>query len=215
MTWECQSTLIIMLTTIVERGRNKCHKYWPEVGDTVDFGILSVTNVKENIGDHFVFREFTILHKTSQEVRQVTQMAYLSWPDHGVPENSEDFVAFVEAVRSNRQGSLYPTIVHCSAGIGRTGVIILMETALYLIEANQPVYPLDLTRVMRDQRGSMIQTPHQYKFVCQAILNVFEEGKVQPSPEFCQSSSGATVTASNNNNATEPPTGSIPAASDS
>ena len=61
-----------------------------------------------------------------------------------------------------------------------------METALYLIEANQPVYPLDLTREMRDQRASMIQTPHQYRFVCQAILKVYKEAKVKPLKEFCQ-----------------------------
>ena len=60
-----------------------------------------------------------------------------------------------------------------------------MESALCLIEANQPVYPLDLTRQMRDQRASMIQTPSQYKFVCQAILKVFKEGTVKPLPEFC------------------------------
>ena len=55
------------------------------------------------------------------EVRHVTQMAYLSWPDHGVPENPDEFVQFVETVRLHRLGSIYPTIVHCSAGIGRTG----------------------------------------------------------------------------------------------
>ena len=202
MTWECQSSLIIMLTTIVERGRIKCHKYWPDVGDTIDYGTLAVTCIKEDAGDNFVFREFSILHKDSEEVRQVTQMAYLSWPDHGVPESSQEFVEFVEAVRANRQGSLYPTVVHCSAGIGRTGVVILMETALYLIEANQPVYPLDLTRVMRDQRAAMIQTSHQYKFVCQAILKVYEEGKVKPSPEFCQTSTSVSVSAAAASNAT-------------
>lgn len=186
MTWEGQSTLIIMLTTIVERGRIKCHKYWPDVGICETFGCLEVTCITEDIRDSLVFREFTIRHSETQEVRQVTQMAYLSWPDHGVPDNSVEFVAFVEAVRSHRQGSLYPTVVHCSAGIGRTGVLILMETALYLIEANQPVYPLDLTRAMRDQRASMIQTPSQYKFVCEAILKVYNEGKVKPLPEFCQ-----------------------------
>ena len=74
-------------------------------------------------------------------------------------------------------------------GIGRTGVLILMESALYLIEANQPVYPLDLTRIMRDQRASMIQTPAQYRFVCQAILKVFQEGHIKPLPEFASSPS--------------------------
>ena len=62
-----------------------------------------------------------------------------------------------------------------------------MESALYLIEANQPVYPLDLTRIMRDQRASMIQTPAQYRFVCQAILKVFQEGHIKPLPEFASS----------------------------
>ena len=209
MIWECQSSLIIMLTTIVERGRIKCHNYWPEVGDTVEFGRLAVTCTKEDARENFVFRDFSIRHldkvrkkresgdskpeaddqedfvDDDDEVRHVTQMAYLSWPDHGVPENPDEFIQFVETVRLHRQGSIYPTIVHCSAGIGRTGVLILMETALYLIEANQPVYPLELTRIMRDQRASMIQTPSQYKFVCQAILKVFKEGQVTPLPEFC------------------------------
>ena len=159
----------------------------------------------------------------TNEIRHITQMAYLSWPDHGVPESNEEFVDFVEKVRTCRQGySLCPTVVHCSAGnvfwflfckkfsyfsnnyleppiinvilisgIGRTGVLILMESALYLIEANQPVYPLELTRIMRDQRASMIQTPAQYRFVCQAILNVFHEGQIKPLPEFASSSSPA------------------------
>ena len=86
-----------------------------------------------------------------------------------------------------------------------------MESALYLIEANQPVYPLDLTRAMRDQRASMIQTGPQYKFVCQSILQVYKEGKVKPSPEFCQTTtsnsnvtlpisvSGGPTTTNNNN----------------
>ena len=99
-----------MLTTIVERGRIKCHKYWPDIGVTSDFGLLEVTCIKEDTGDNFVFREFSILLKETDEVRQVTQMAYLSWPDHGVPESSQEFVDFVESVRSHRQGSLAPTI---------------------------------------------------------------------------------------------------------
>ena len=171
------------------------------------------------------YRDFVVQEMDTNEIRHITQMAYLSWPDHGVPESNEEFVDFVEKVRTCRQGySLCPTVVHCSAGnvfqspsehrillfcifvniivpiltnffwfsgIGRTGVLILMESALYLIEANQPVYPLELTRIMRDQRASMIQTPAQYRFVCQAILNVFHEGQIKPLPEFASSSSPA------------------------
>ena len=67
-------------------------------------------------------------------------------------------------------------------------MLILMETAACLIEANQAVYPLDLTRAMRDQRPAMIQTPSQYKFVCEAIATVYKDGSVKPLPEFCQES---------------------------
>ncbi len=109
----------------------------------------------------FAYRDFELTH--GGETRAVAQVAYLSWPDHGVPDSPDEFVSFVDKVRSLRQGSLCPTVVHCSAGIGRTGVLILMESALCLVEANQPVYPLDLTRQMRDQRASMIQTPSQYR----------------------------------------------------
>lgn len=66
-----------------------------------------------------------------------------------------------------------------SAGIGRTGVLVTMETAMCLIERNLPVYPLDIVRKMRDQRAMMVQTSSQYKFVCEAILRVYEEGLVQ------------------------------------
>lgn len=86
-------------------------------------------------------------------------MQYLCWPDHGVPDSLGGFLVFVGAVRRCRAGMVEPAIVHCSAGIGRTGVLILAETALCLIEANQPVYPLDIVRQMRDQRAMMIQTP--------------------------------------------------------
>ena len=184
MTWECQSNLIIMLTTIVERGRVKCHKYWPDVGESIEYdGGLNVKCTKEDEHENFAFREFEMTY--GEEIRQITQMAYLSWPDHGVPESPDEFVDFVSQVRTHREGSIHPTIVHCSAGIGRTGVLILMESAMCLIEANQGVFPLDLTRQMRDQRASMIQTPSQYKFVCEAILKVYKEAKVKPLPEFC------------------------------
>ncbi|XP_023618283.1 tyrosine-protein phosphatase non-receptor type 4 isoform X7 [Myotis lucifugus] len=137
MTWEQGSSMVVMLTTQVERGRKN-------------------------------------------ESRQLTQIQYTAWPDHGVPDDSSDFLDFVCHVRNKRAGKEEPVVVHCSAGIGRTGVLITMETAMCLIECNQPVYPLDIVRTMRDQRAMMIQTPSQYRFVCEAILKVYEEGFVRP-----------------------------------
>ena len=159
MIWQTQSTLIVMVTTVVERGRVKCHKYWPDLQQTMDLPRLEIMTLKETKTEGFAFRKFSLLYKDSGEERDITHMQYLSWPDHGVPDDASDFIKFVSSVRSAREGQVAPTVVHCSAGIGRTGVLILMETAECLIEACEPVYPLDITRKMRDQRSMMIQTP--------------------------------------------------------
>ncbi|XP_048666400.1 tyrosine-protein phosphatase non-receptor type 4 [Marmota marmota marmota] len=151
MTWEQGSSMVVMLTTQVERGR-------------VSYSLIL----------HIVRACF------KNESRQLTQIQYIAWPDHGVPDDSSDFLDFVCHVRNKRAGKEEPIVVHCSAGIGRTGVLITMETAMCLIECNQPVYPLDIVRTMRDQRAMMIQTPSQYRFVCEAILKVYEEGFIKP-----------------------------------
>ncbi|XP_066977491.1 tyrosine-protein phosphatase non-receptor type 4 isoform X3 [Macrobrachium rosenbergii] len=186
MVWEQQSTLIVMLTTVVEQGRVKCHRYWPRLYETVDYGTLQVTCLKEEETPGFAFREFTLINTENQDERHITHMQYLAWPDHGVPDDSTEFLNFVAQVRRARAGMVEPTIVHCSAGIGRTGVLILMETAQCLIEANEPVYPLDVVRAMRDQRAMMIQTASQYRFVCEAIQRVYSEGLVKPLAEYQQ-----------------------------
>ncbi|VDK59785.1 unnamed protein product [Anisakis simplex] len=105
-------------------------------------------------------------------------------------------------VRRARVGSVDPIVVHCSAGIGRTGVLILMETAACLVEANEPVYPLDIVRTMRDQRAMLIQTSEdsfiplmtsakiamgfqgQYTFVCESILRAYNDGSIKPLAEY-------------------------------
>ncbi|KAI8516104.1 Tyrosine-protein phosphatase non-receptor type 3 [Branchiostoma belcheri] len=230
MCWEQQCTLICMLTTQVERGRVsssatwhvcwelqrmaqvemgrvyglvKCHQYWPDLHQTIQFGGLQICCVTEETTPSFAFRDFSMInlntdeerrvvqmqylarpdHGTDEE-RRVVQMQYLAWPDHGVPDDSTEFLDFVFRVRQQRVGMVEPTMVHCSAGIGRTGVLITMETAMCLIECNEPVYPLDIVRTMREQRAMMIQTPAQYKFVCEAILRVYKEGIVKPLAEF-------------------------------
>lgn len=184
MVWEQQCTLVVMLTTLVERGRIKCHKYWPDLYETDTYGYLQVSCVRQKETPSFAFREFTLINTQNREERHITHMQYLAWPDHGVPEEASEFLGFVARVRSSRDGMVEPTVVHCSAGIGRTGVLILMETAMCLVEANEPVYPLDLTRDMRDQRAMLIQTSSQYKFVCEAILKVYNDGVVKPLPEY-------------------------------
>lgn len=83
-------------------------------------------------------------------------MQYTAWPDHGVPDSPQQFLKFTQDVRDNRKDE-NPVIVHCSAGIGRTGVLVLMETALCLMEVSEPIYPLEIVKTMREQRAMMIQ----------------------------------------------------------
>uniref|UniRef100_A0A8C8SMS8 Protein tyrosine phosphatase non-receptor type 4 n=1 Tax=Pelusios castaneus TaxID=367368 RepID=A0A8C8SMS8_9SAUR len=159
MTWEQGSSMVVMLTTQVERGRVKCHQYWPEPTGSSSYGNFQITCHSEEGNPAYVFREMTLTNLEKNESRQLTQIQYIAWPDHGVPDDSSDFLDFVCLVQKKRAGREEPVIVHCSAGIGRTGVLITMETAMCLIECNQPVYPLDIVRTMRDQRAMMIQTP--------------------------------------------------------
>uniref|UniRef100_A0A4W3JYK2 protein-tyrosine-phosphatase n=1 Tax=Callorhinchus milii TaxID=7868 RepID=A0A4W3JYK2_CALMI len=183
--WNQQSSLVVMLTTLTERGRVKCHQYWPDLQDVCKYGNFQVTCHTENYGIAYVFREMMLTNLETGEERDVCHLQYVTWPDHGVPDDSTDFFDFVTRVRQKRiKRENEPVIVHCSAGIGRTGVLVAMETATCLIENNQPVYPLDIVRTMRDQRAMMVQTSSQYKFVCEAILRVYEEGVIQPS-EVC------------------------------
>uniref|UniRef100_A0A673HNC4 Tyrosine-protein phosphatase n=1 Tax=Sinocyclocheilus rhinocerous TaxID=307959 RepID=A0A673HNC4_9TELE len=180
MVWEQSAALVVMLTTQVERGRVKCHQYWPNVSASGTYGGFQVTCVSEEGNSAYLLRDLTLSHLESKEERQICQMQYLAWPDHGVPDDSSDFLNFVSQVRSKRTDASEPVVVHCSAGIGRTGVLITMETAMCLIENGQSVYPLDIVRTMRDQRAMMIQTPSQYRFVCEAILKVYDEELVKP-----------------------------------
>ncbi|XP_059497102.1 tyrosine-protein phosphatase non-receptor type 3-like [Stegostoma tigrinum] len=187
--WEQSSSLIVMLTTLTERGRVKCHQYWPDPPEVCKYGSFHVTCHSEEYSIAYVFREMTLTNLETGLERGVSHLQYVAWPDHGVPDDSMDFFDFVTYVRQKRIGrNNEPVIVHCSAGIGRTGVLIAMETAMCLIENNQPVYPLDIVRTMRDQRAMMVQTSSQYKFVCEAILRVYEEGLIQPL-EACQAAS--------------------------
>ncbi|KAJ8681347.1 hypothetical protein QAD02_017134 [Eretmocerus hayati] len=184
MVLEAGSTLVVMLTTLVEQGRAKCHQYWPDLKESLTFRNLTLMCTAETIEETFVFREFLLTDTNTGEERDLTHMQYCAWPDHGVPNDWKQFTTFTERVRAARTGIVEPAIVHCSAGIGRTGVLVLMETALCLIEANQPVYPLEIVRSMRDQRAMMIQNSSQFRFVCEAVHKAYTEGIVKPLPEF-------------------------------
>lgn len=186
MILEEECTHIIMLTTIVERGRAKCHKYWPNLGETLTFLNIVIKCICEETDDSgsFVFRDFILSDVKNNVERDIKHMQYVAWPDHGVPDSPGLFLSFTERVRDARKESSAPIVVHCSAGIGRTGVLILMETAMCLIEASEPVYPLDIVQTMREQRAMMIQNASQYRFVCESVHAAYTQKIVKPKNNF-------------------------------
>lgn len=186
MIWEQKSSLIVSATPLVERGRSKCFKYWPDMNEEMEVGNdLKVIPLKELESPSMIEREFKLCQNREPfETRYITHIQYVAWPDHGVPEDPGDFLLLVNKVRNIRMGSVDPVVVHCSAGIGRTGVLIMMETAMCLIESNEPIYPIEILKSMRDQRAMLIQTSSQFNFVCNAISRVYKEGIVQPLKEF-------------------------------
>ncbi|KAG7242025.1 hypothetical protein INR49_024070 [Caranx melampygus] len=154
----------------------KCHQYWPHPPEVKDYGHMRVKCHSEECNMAYVTRQFTLTHTQQGEERAVTHLQYVAWPDHGVPDDPSDFLLFISSVRERRKGK-EPLMVHCSAGIGRTGVLITMETALGLLDKGQPVFPLDIVKTLRDQRAMMVQTTSQFQFVCEAILRVYKEKK--------------------------------------
>lgn len=181
MVWEQEASLIIMLTTTVERGRVKCHQYWPEGDETLTFGDLEIVCTKiRDFSPSYIYREMYVTETKSLRSRVVVQLQYIAWPDHDVPDDSTDFLEFIHIVRHYREGTNTPTVLHCSAGVGRTGVLIFMESAFNMIESAEPIYPLEIVRKMRDQRCSLIQTPGQFIFVLEALLKAYDEEMVKP-----------------------------------
>ncbi|XP_048478527.1 tyrosine-protein phosphatase non-receptor type 4 [Plutella xylostella] len=198
MVWESESNLIVMLTVLTELGRAKCAQYWARVGgDLRATSDLTATTASEQNHGHYVRRQITLKH-TDGASRVVTQLQYTAWPDHGVPDDRAAFVRFTQLCTRLRRPALpkpvcelegedsileTPMIVHCSAGVGRTGALVLAELALALLRRRRPFYPLDAVRALRTMRAHAVQNTSQYKFVCESILMAYTQGLIDDVPD--------------------------------
>ncbi|CAL1274975.1 unnamed protein product [Larinioides sclopetarius] len=173
--WEENVGIVVMVTPLKERNRVKCHQYWPDLYQTGSYNEMQVTCFSETTSTTGITRDFLISHQKVTEERHVIQLQYVNWPDHGVPVDCTDFLEFVQQLRDLRRDVGGTVLVHCSAGVGRTGVLILMETALAYMDADEPIFPLELLKTMRNQRVMMVQTVIQYKFICEALLKAYND----------------------------------------
>ena len=158
--WQEGIRTVAMITPEEERGRIKCHRYWPEADEMVTAGSVSVSCQLVHHCGHYIHRQFILsrIDGMDESSRAVDHLQYLDWPDHGAPMTPT--WQFIDYVRSIRQlnGDSGAILVHCSAGIGRTGAFILLDAALHWLDAGMAVDPIQLVRLMRDQRAMMLQT---------------------------------------------------------
>uniref|UniRef100_A0A4W4G220 protein-tyrosine-phosphatase n=1 Tax=Electrophorus electricus TaxID=8005 RepID=A0A4W4G220_ELEEL len=175
MVYQENTHVIVMTTKEMERGRNKCVRYWPDIGTAKEFGKVSVRNTEEHTAQDYILRELEVTWTDRKEPpRYIWHYQYLSWPDHGVPNEPGGVLNFLEQVNRTQNAipDTGPVVVHCSAGIGRTGTIIVIDILIDIINRQGLDCDIDIPKTIqrvRQQRSGMVQTEAQYKFIYMAV----------------------------------------------
>ncbi|XP_072123613.1 phosphatidylinositol phosphatase PTPRQ isoform X8 [Mobula birostris] len=171
MIWETRSKSIVMLTHCFEKGRIRCHQYWPEDNKPVTvFGDIVITKLAENIQADWTIRELKI--EKYGDCMMVTHFNFTSWPEHGVPETSAALIHFAKLIRANRANDNTPIVVHCSAGVGRTGVFIALDHLIQHVKHHDFVDIFGFVADLRSERMCMVQNLAQYMFLHQCALDL-------------------------------------------
>ncbi|CAN9514045.1 unnamed protein product [Ophioblennius macclurei] len=178
MIWEQASKAVIMLNRVIEKGSEKCAQYWPTTEEEqmsfTDTGFV-VRLLSEEDQCHYTIRVLELQNTKTGESREIYHFHYTTWPDFGVPESPASFLSFLFKVRES--GSLGtdhgPSVVHCSAGIGRSGTFALVDSCLVLMDRRMDPWSVDIQKVllsMREYRMGLIQTPDQLRFSYMAVI---------------------------------------------
>uniref|UniRef100_A0A8C5NRS5 Tyrosine-protein phosphatase non-receptor type 13 n=1 Tax=Junco hyemalis TaxID=40217 RepID=A0A8C5NRS5_JUNHY len=175
MVWEQNCTVIAMMTQEVEGEKIKCQRYWPDVlnkttmiNDRLRLALVRLQQLKG-----FIIRVLELEEIQTGEVRHISHLNFVAWPDHDTPSQPDDLLTFISYMRHVHKAG--PIITHCSAGIGRSGTLICIDVVLGLISRDLDFDISDLVRTMRLQRHGMVQTEDQYIFCYQVVLYVLNK----------------------------------------
>eukprot|EP01094_Clydonella_sp_ATCC50884_P001557 TRINITY_DN1116_c0_g1_i1.p1 TRINITY_DN1116_c0_g1~~TRINITY_DN1116_c0_g1_i1.p1 ORF type:complete len:365 (-),score=97.04 TRINITY_DN1116_c0_g1_i1:179-1273(-) len=182
MVWSERTQIIVMLTRIKENDRMKCSRYWP-LRSRESYGSI-VVEPKETqliINDFVELRRFHVSNSDEPDAgtREIFQFQYEEWPDHGTPECTDTFRTLMSTVDEYQKDESIPLVIHCSAGIGRTGTFCTVHSVMHSIRQSSPGEPYELNlpkivMMMRRDRSGMVQTKEQYEFCYAAILEALE-----------------------------------------
>ncbi|XP_023694433.2 phosphatidylinositol phosphatase PTPRQ [Paramormyrops kingsleyae] len=171
MVWETRTRTIAMLTQCFEKGRIRCHQYWPEDNKPVTvFGDIVITKLAEDVFPDWTVRVLKVERHGDYMV--VNHFNFTSWPEHGVPESSATLIQFVKSIRANRGRDNSNIVVHCSAGVGRTGVFIALDHLVQHVRDHDFVDVYGLVAELRSERMCMVQNLAQYMFLHQSTLDL-------------------------------------------
>ncbi|ETN81869.1 Protein-tyrosine phosphatase [Necator americanus] len=174
MIWEKNVQCVLMLTDCVENMRQRCARYWPLLGEMRRFGDVQVNLISESVDPICIHREFDI--RNDEETRQVSQYHFLNWQDARGPESIVHLLDFVERVMHKQYRK--PIVVHCSAGVGRTGVLIALWRLIEKARKERVIDIFGTVDNLRRQRSRMVQTPEQYLSLYEAISLVITEKRL-------------------------------------
>ncbi|XP_036062043.1 tyrosine-protein phosphatase non-receptor type 21 [Onychomys torridus] len=190
MVWEQGIAIIAMVTAEEEGGREKSFRYWPRLGsrhNTVTYGRFKITTRFRTDSGCYATTGLKMKHLLTGQERTVWHLQYTDWPEHGCPEDLKGFLSYLEEIQSVRRHTNStsepkspnpPLLVHCSAGVGRTGVVILSEIMIACLEHNEV---LDVPRVLdmlRQQRMMLVQTLGQYTFVYRVLIQFLKSSRL-------------------------------------
>ena len=182
MVWQEKVFVIVMTTKCVEQNRKKCSQYWPDnENETIKLDVFEIVNKNIDEKPNYVISKLIIKNLMNSQEREILHCQFISWPDHGIPASANEMIEFVHVVRqcqanltenNNWKGHPLgpPILVHCSAGIGRTGTFCTIDININRLLDTKKIDIKDTVIKIRSQRAQSVQMPDQYVFCYMALI---------------------------------------------